>query len=307
MGRGLLLRSYEIPGTIVEDLGFRTRYGFYRDIEGIKGGYSDKFFEIYLFQGRPLNNLVPPNLNENNLKRPHLLEGIEGRFYLSDWQIGTTYLRDNIEDKVHEYGALSVGTILLFDLQIYGEYTRKTGGDNGLFDLSDETAHALYASINGQFDAIGVIFEYKDYNDFQLGYNDPPSLVKEHQYLLLNRNTHSVAAINETGWQSEFYYAFEGGHLLNINLSEAVNTLFDKRYIFQEQFAEFSFNLNPSSTIKGYIDRNMEDLLAIKDRYTAGVYYESAFSELWGTTIDFAYQTLNYTQGDKDRYYTIRR
>ncbi len=33
-GRGLLLRTYEIPGVVREDVSFRSRYGFYRDIDG---------------------------------------------------------------------------------------------------------------------------------------------------------------------------------------------------------------------------------------------------------------------------------
>ncbi len=304
IGRGLLLRSYEIPGTVIEDMAFRTRYGFYRDLEGIMGSYTTDIFEINLLYGRPLNNTLPPTQNDNDLWRPHSLQGVEAVFYLSDWQLGGAYLRDETPDRMHEFGSVSVGTILPLDLQVYGEFSQQFGGDDQIGDLSDATAHALYASMNAQFDALGISLEYKDYNEYQLGYNDPPPLVKEHQYLLLNRNTHSVVAVNETGWQSELFYTF-GGHVLNINFAKAANELFGKRYDFYEQFVELSYKLNRYTTIKGFFDRNAEDLLGIDDRYTAGLYFESEFLERWGTIIDFEYQTFLLTYSDRETYKNI--
>jgi hypothetical protein len=298
MGRGLLLRSYEIPGTVIEDLSFRSRYGFYRDIEGIAARYRGDLFELYLIHGRPLNNTLPPTQSGTAQWRPHLLQGAEGRVYLGDWQIGAAYLRDETGDRRDEFGSLSAGVALPLDMQIYGEYARKSGGGQEWLDLSDQSGHALYASWNGLFGALGASFEYKDYNDFQLGYNDPPPLVKEHQYLLLNRNTHNAAAINETGWQSEFYYIFEGGHLINVNFSEAVNELFGNRFLFQEQFAEFSYKTGHLSSIKVFFDRNMEGLMSVEDRYTTGLYFDSEIFDQWGAIIDLQYQTYRYTVGE---------
>ena len=34
VGRGLLLRSYDIPGALLEDKGFRSKQSFYRDLMG---------------------------------------------------------------------------------------------------------------------------------------------------------------------------------------------------------------------------------------------------------------------------------
>ena len=49
IGRGLLLRSYEIPGSVIEDRGFRTRYGFFRDLDGVLIKYKPDLMEFSAF------------------------------------------------------------------------------------------------------------------------------------------------------------------------------------------------------------------------------------------------------------------
>ncbi len=227
IGRGLLLRSYEIPGTVLEDLGLRTRYGFYRDMDGVIASYSPGFADIYAFRGRPLNNLLPPTFS-NDLRRPQLLEGIESRFYISQYTLSGSYLRNNSEDHYDEYGSLAIEAALPYDLQIYSEFAQQFGGENKILDISDNTAHAFYLGANWLYDAFGMSYEYKSYNEFMLGYNDPPPLVKEHQYLLLNRSTHRIIPENESGWQAEFFYTMDKGHALNVNFSESINDLYGR-------------------------------------------------------------------------------
>lgn len=294
IGRGLLLRSYEIPGTVLEDIGLRTRYGFYRDMEGVMASYSPSFAEIYAFYARPLNNIVPPNFSDD-IRRPRLLEGVESRFFVPGWTFSGSYLRDNSEDQYDEYGSMAVEAALPYDIQIYSEYAQQLGGENEFLDLSKKTAHALYMGANWLYEAFGMSFEYKSYNEFLLGYNDPPPLVKEHQYLLLNRSTHRIIPTNETGWQSEFFYRMNEGHILNLNFAESVNELFEQRYIFQEQFFEINYRLSDFTTIKGFIDHSLETLSSIDKRYTVGAYFETEFSDLWSTSIDIEYQQFNRT------------
>jgi hypothetical protein len=63
--------------------------------------------------------------------------------------------------------------------------------------------HALYAAVTGVAGPLGVSLEVKDYAGFRLGVNDPPSLVRQHTYALLNRETHVVNAEDEAGHQLE--------------------------------------------------------------------------------------------------------
>jgi len=297
IGRGLLLRSYEIPGAVIEDIGLRTRYGFYRDLDGFMASYTPGFAEVYLFQARPLNNLFPPTF-DNDLRRPHLLEGIETRFNVSSLTLSGSYLRDNFQSEFKEYGSVAIEAVLPLDLHIYSEYGQQFGGDNKILDLSDATAHVFYASLNGSIADVGMSFEYKDYHDFFLGYNDPPSLVKEHQYLLLNRSTHITIPLNETGWQAEMFYYFDQGHSLNLNFSESVNDLYGNRSIFQEQFAEVNYYLTDATNVKVFIDHSLETLFLIRDRYTTGFYLEPELGNLWSSSIGVEYQQFKRILGE---------
>ncbi len=83
LGRGLLLRTYEIPGVIREQAGLRTRYGFYRDINGVKLGYGYKWFEFIAFRGRVLREDLPPIIS-NDIRRENLLESAQTNLYIGD-------------------------------------------------------------------------------------------------------------------------------------------------------------------------------------------------------------------------------
>lgn len=298
IGRGLLLRSYEIPGTVYEDMALRTRHGFFRDMEGIVASYTPDFAEIYAFRGRPLNNLLPPTFS-NDFRRPKLLEGIESRFFISQYTISGSYMRDNAEDSYEEYGNVAFEAALPLDLQIYTEYAQQFGGENKILDISEETAHALYIGTNWSYNALGLSYEYKSYNEFLLGYNDPPPLVKEHQYLLLNRSTHRIIPINETGWQAEIYYGTSEGHTANVNFSESVNELSGNRYLYQEQFIQLNYFLTDYTNIKAFFDHSYETLFSIDKRYTMGTFLETEFNNHWSISLDLQYQEFILTRSDK--------
>jgi hypothetical protein len=134
--------------------------------------------------------------------------------------------------------------------------------------------------------------EYKDYHNFMLGFNDPPPLVKEHAYLLLNRSTHTLEPANETGWQTEFFYTFDAGHALTFNLAQATNELFSNRFFYKEQFFELSYYVTPAFNIKAFIDHGADGLFAEKDRQTLGIYFEHEWSNRWGAILDYEYQTF---------------
>ena len=295
VGRGLLLRSYEIPGAVIEDLGLRSRYGFYRDMDGFMASYTPDFAEIYLFRGRPLNNIAPPIITDD-IRRPHLLEGGEARFYLSPFMVSGSYLRDNIQTAYDEYGSLAAEANLPYNVQITGEYAAKMGTGYSFFDLSNQTPHAFYLGANWLYGEFGMSAEYKDYYDFLLGYNDPPTLVKEHQYLLLNRSTHRLIPANESGWQTEFFYRFIDGMALNVNIAESVNEFYDNRYLFSEQFAEISYPFSDQSNAKIFIDHSLETLVGIQDRYTGGVYLHTQLDDFWSADIDLEYQQFRQEQ-----------
>jgi hypothetical protein len=293
-GRGLVLRTYEIPGAVREDFSFRSRYGFYRDIDGFWAGYETSWFELTALRGKPLREELPPVVPKDE-HRVNLVEGTQLNLYVSDFTLTGIYLRNTREEEYHEYASFGLAANLPLNIQFYGEYARKLGGETEFFDLSDNSAHGLYLSMNMVMGSAGFTAEVKDYNNLLLGFNDPPPLVKEHEYLLLNRSTHSSEPLNETGWQTEFFYTLKGGHTLIANMSETINESPFRRFVSKEKFVEIGIHFLDQMTIKGFADLGREDLRLQKDRYTYGIYVENGWFESWGTTIDIEYQ--NYLRG----------
>src|SRR5439155_391400 len=87
-------------------------------------------------------------------------------------------------------------------LPLYVEYAQQNGsfGDWWRF-TSGDSVHALYARANLLAGPLALLGEWKDYSGFRYGTNDPPSLVREHGFPLLNRATHVLDATRERGFQ----------------------------------------------------------------------------------------------------------
>ncbi|UCF05568.1 MAG: hypothetical protein JSV33_00605 [bacterium] len=304
-GRGLLLRSYELPGTILEDIGLRIRYGFYRDVDGFLLKYETDYAQLKLLRGKPLRNDMPPTPDFEEMRRTHVIEGAEADlFLLEGWSFGGAYLRDNYDEdfdgdrEFTEYGTFKIEGNLPFDVQIYSEYALQLGENNPRFDiLSDKCVHAFYSSMNFSRGPVGLSVEFKDYNDFLLGFNDPPYVVKEHSYRILNRSTHTLVATDEMGWQAEMLLTSPGGHTFTLNLAEAENEFgegeFRRRFLYKEIFAEIKYHLNESITLKGFIDRSQEPIKLEMDRYAFGLHLENEWPHRIGTETSFEYQTFD--------------
>ncbi len=147
LGRGLLLRTYEIPGVIREQAGLRTRYGFYRDINGVRIGYENEWLEFKALRGRTLREDLPPAISRE-IRRENLIEAAQANFFISDWMVTTAYLRQNRQNEYKEFASFALAANLPLNVQIYGEYAGQFGSSSRFFDLKDKSAHALYLSMN---------------------------------------------------------------------------------------------------------------------------------------------------------------
>ena len=71
IGRGILLRSIEVPGAILEDHSFRSRHYFHRDMLGVNARYRRSKTDIKIIYGKPLNYVFPPTIEkERRRDRP---------------------------------------------------------------------------------------------------------------------------------------------------------------------------------------------------------------------------------------------
>ncbi|MBU8920482.1 MAG: hypothetical protein KOO63_01360 [Bacteroidales bacterium] len=307
LGRGLLFRSYELPGVVLEDLGFRTRYGAYRDMEGVALRYSGPWIELKAIRGKPLRNDLPPGLGFDAFRRSTTIEAVQVDLVAIDgFDLGGVYMRDNPEtgtmgeQEFVEYGSLFLEGNLPRDIHFYTEYASSGGSEFSFFDLSDDSPHALYSGADVSMGPVGLSLEYKDYNDFLLGYNDPPTLIREHFYVLLNRSSHLLIPVNESGWQAEAFYTSDSGHNVTINLTEARNKLF-KEYLYKEFFLEAQYLISEELSIKGFFDSSEEPLSQEFDRLAGGLNVEAEGPGQWAGILDLEYQAFDRVLGPDEQ------
>jgi hypothetical protein len=291
LGRGLLLRSYDIPGSVFEDEFERTRYAFFRDLEGVAIDFISDRFEIKAVRAQPLFNPLPPNFKPDSLRRPDLVEAIQANLYATDdLNIGAILMRSNSNTSdFREFGSLLVDYNLSTNIQLFSEYAFDI--DNAFSFDKDADAFGLYAGSNFYYGGFGGSLEFKNYSNLRLGsgYNDPPSLIKEHTYPVLNRSTHVLDTAGETGFQAEVYYNFDDGHNLTLNWSRAVNDGF-VRFEYSELFLEGLYQINDDLSIKSFFDYAQDDLKGENDRISVGLITENIFDNNLGTVVDLQYQ-----------------
>ena len=90
---------------------------------------------------------------------------------------------------------------------------------------------------------------------------------------MLNRSTHVLQPLNEKGYQVEAYYTFPDLSTITFNNTIAIND-FDKRYVFQEYFAEYDFTLNDKHDVKLFADYAEDPFTQQQHRISAGSYFE---------------------------------
>ena len=73
LGKGILLRNYEIPGAVIENLSYRSKQSFYTDILGVSATYNTKSFSVKTLWGYALNNLLPPTQNWDNRRNDEVI------------------------------------------------------------------------------------------------------------------------------------------------------------------------------------------------------------------------------------------
>jgi|TARA_R100000005_G_C4980093_1_gene190087 hypothetical protein len=307
IGRGLLLRSYEIPGSVYEDNFYRTRYAFNRDLEGVAVDFKNDWVEATVLRSRPLFNPLPPNFKPDSTRRPDLVEAVESNFYLTDdLSIGGAFMRSQADgtNEYRELASLMYTYNLPLDIQIYGEYAFDT--DASLFAFNSSDSYALYSGLNYFYDSFGLSVEYKNYNRFRLGsgYNDPPSLIKEHTYPVLNRSTHVLSTANESGFQFEGFYYFEDGHSITANFTTAKNDIAVTSY-YREYFIEGYYQASDFLSFKSFFDYATDERKGEENRISVGIITDKSFDYEWSLALDLQFQTYQKTvfSQDVENYY----
>jgi hypothetical protein len=293
IGRGILLRSYEMPGVILEDLSYRSRYYFLRDIFGLSTKFRHKNFSVKLLYGKPLNNIFPPVLADS-IRRPDVVKAIYSDYTFKKQTFGASVLQLRNKNGSIDYGMVTASGILFPFMSYYTELAKNVS-EFKIKDFTKQSSYAFYASINLTFNKLGLSAEYKNYNNFIIGagINEPPALVKEFSYIVLNRSTHVLQPINETGYQIEVYYTFSNLATLTFNNSLAINDLW-KKFVYQEYFVEYAFSLNNKHDIKLFADYAEDPFKLVSKQISAGAYFEWKVQK--SSTIETDYEFQIFTR-----------
>ncbi len=294
LGSGLLLRSYEIPGSVYEDEFSRTRYAFFRDLEGVAFDINLDWAEFKAIRSEALQNLLPPNFEPDSVRRPDLIEALQATFYPNDMvSIGGALIRVNTPNNsdFSSYASIITNIQLPVNFQLFGEYAFNT--DSELLSFKSDQSYALYSGVNYYKGSFGGSFEYKNYSNFRLGssgFNDPPSLIKEHTYPVLNRSTHVPNTSSEHGVQAELFYSFDDGHSIVANYAYTVNEVF-RRNEYREYFLEGTFKVTDQFTLKSFVDFANDEPKLQKNRISVGLISDKSFGNSKNLILDLQYQT----------------
>lgn len=235
LGHGLVQRAFELPGVVLDDPGTERRRAFSNELDGVHVQAGAGPFEATLLAGTPGTGSV--------------FGGQAAVGPIRAARTGATYLRTTNGDGSMqmetgsgflELDPLAALGLTAAALPLYFEYAQhgQTLGDWWEFGTGNPRPHALYASSNLLWGPLALTAEWKDYRDFRLGLNDPPSLVREHGFALPNRSTHVLNATSEYGTQLEGSWSFSEWGSVTANHTRAAGTPGIEHLRFEENYAE---------------------------------------------------------------------
>ena len=308
VGRGLAHRSFELTGVVLDKPGSHARYAPSRDVDGVLAEANAGPLSASLFSGSPTDGTVTlgEETSDNQRHRGQISGGQLATTVYREARVGVGYLRnqagfnprrrlarqEEIGTGFVEFDPLRVLGIGPLSLPLYFEYATKnrTFGEWWDFRTGRRTSHALYADANLLWGAFGFSAEWKDYADFRLGTNDPPSLVREQSQALLNRSTHVLDAQAEEGFQLEASYAVSGWLTAIANLSRSDDTLGHR---FVEHYAELHAAPRGAERWDAtlFYDSGRDGFTSVEDRRTYGAATTVRVVRGFSGTIDFQRQT----------------
>jgi hypothetical protein len=307
LGRGLLHRSFELPGVVLDAVGLRSRYAFARDMDGALAEVTLGPVHAQAFGGAA--NPGENSLAAEQLGIPRYLGHLSGAELTSrvgaNARLGAAYLRTNSGLSPEESsgsGFVDVDPLGVFgvhavSLPLYFEYAQADASPGDWLRLrTGSTPHALYASSGLLWRRLGLSAEWKDYAGFRKGTNDPPSLVREQSYVLLNRNTHVLDAGKETGYQFEASYGLSDALTATANVSRADGNSLNR---YREFFMELRLAPSERHAWDGavFYDQGEDRTSALDDNHVAGATGGVRLRGDWSCHFDLEHLRANQTRG----------
>lgn len=265
IGRGSLLRAFEIKGAVIEELGVRSRQYFHRDFLGASIKYKTKKFTIQAIRADALNILAPTFSRED--RRVDLVTSLSLTYnYLKNHKLGLNVMNhENPNGSSNNFGSV------LFEGPISGPFNYYLEWANG---LSQTDRYAVYGGVTGLIGDVSINFELKSYRDFIIGsgINEPPALIQDQTYRVLNRTTHVSNPLNEDGYQIDLSYTLKNGMVMVFNHALARNKVGTNNFVFREFFIELNTSFAKNIDSKIFIDFTEDPFKDQDNRLSLGFY-----------------------------------
>ena len=274
-GNGIILRTVEQRFVSLNRVNRPLQLD--RNLDGVRLRAERGPLRVVLVSGTPKQQEISPLGIAAEGTSNDLLQGGEAVAFSQFGELGFAYLQSDMvdssvvnvfrrfEDLVSYRGRFTLGPVT--GEAEYAEQRPRSPGE--------AKGQARYARVEGAMGSLGWTLEGKSYRDFGFLHNQPPTLVRTHESVLLNRGTHVLLSDDERGIQGEFIYSpsIDSSVLLNLAGSEgAVNEGRDFREVYVEGRAE-SHSLGAARIGLDW-SRDLTKFPGIEDRWTVALELE---------------------------------
>ena len=306
VGRGVLLHAFELPGVITEDRVSRRRYQIVRDLDGVQARGRWRRVEVLALHGTPVNSELAPGLKGLDRRRGRVSGGAAGVRVSRDIEVGAALIEFSLGGQ-EELGAATHGEFRFGSLleglglggwygDLYGEYAQLDPAPGRWLSLERGRPRALYTAATLTGGAWGLSLELKDYDDFAFpSINNPPTLIREHEAFLLNRETHALLADDETGVQAELTWALprQVGLVAAWNVATRRGSDPGEEKSLREYFLQLDAPVGEALHGQLFLDYTRNRILENERRLTAGTRWDWSAGGRHAVSADVQFQDVD--------------
>ena len=243
-GRGLTLKAYDLQ-TI----------GLDRRIQGILVEYDQKYMKVKALGGKIYGT-------DRNTENP--IKGVEWTFKpFSFFNFGGSQVQTEMQYSSETMWSSVFGELNFSFMNLYGEHAFDGEFSSSFMNIFGESASdredagtADYVAVNFFLGSISILGEWKDYEQFGKSdnvvlYNDPPTMVQEHRFILWNRHGYVLNAWDEVGFSVKLDTPVAEDGILTMQHNHT--ELHSDFPVFEESYAilEWEFEKLESAVIAG--------------------------------------------------------
>lgn len=300
-GNGLVLRSVEQRFVTLNRVD--RAFNLDRSLDGFRVRGERGPLRFTLLSGTPMRQQVSMTGGAEETESTDLIQGGEGVLRPVDFaEVGFAYVRAELaeipgdpretEDLVSYRGRLDRWGWSA-ELEVAEKRPRE--------DLRPDGT-GRYLRVEGGTGILGITVEGKSYRNFGFPHNQPPTLVRTHESVLLNRTTHVLLPDDERGFQTEILAApgLFTTFLVNLAGSEGADT---PGRIYREVYLEGRSERESLGGARLGLDwaRDQTKFPQVENRWTAALELERFLGETASVILDLELQAEETGLGDVTR------